>query len=321
MSKAASTIACSKESDSLLRDFLVQLALTCSDYTVRNYGHALRDFYFWYEKGRRKKPAWNQINLSDFKAYLSHLRRTDLQSAAIRLRFAALRSFYQFLLRQGRVSSIPMAKLQLPKKPKKLPQFLSQKQVLKLLEMPIKELRREMGTKHYTTDHTNIYYRDLAVLETLYSCGLRINELCRLQKRDVNFHDATVTVQGKGNKERTIPIGRPALVAIQGYWLKLPYIPEDSMPVFWARSQEPIALYPRIVQLRLKNYLERAGLPKDITPHKLRHSYATHMLDAGADLRVIQELLGHATLSSTQIYTHVTVAHKRKEYQKAHPRA
>jgi integrase/recombinase XerC len=163
--------------------------------------------------------------------------------------------------------------------------------------------------------------RDVAVLETIYSCGLRISELCGLLAEDINFSEQIVRVRGKGKKERLVPIGEPALKAIQDYWAQLPAPPLGAQPVFHADTRKAAPLSPLQLSRRLKTYLAVAGLDPHLTPHKLRHSYATHLLDAGADLRSVQELLGHAHLATTQIYTHVTTERLKKAYEAAHPRA
>jgi len=165
------------------------------------------------------------------------------------------------------------------------------------------------------------YYRDLAILETIYSCGLRVSELSGLRVGDVDFAEQLVRVRGKGKKERQVPIGEPALSAMQLYWEQLLQPPAGEQPVFLARGNGTEAISPRVIQLRLKRYLAAAGLDPHLTPHKLRHSYATHLLDAGADLRSVQELLGHAHLVTTQVYTHVSTERLKKAYDKAHPRA
>ena len=163
--------------------------------------------------------------------------------------------------------------------------------------------------------------RDVAILETIYSCGLRVAELCRLRVEDIDFATGLVRVLGKGRKERQVPVGRPALAAIESYWRIRPNWPGLKDPVFLANPSRPRAIYPRLIQLRLKGHLERSGLDPQLTPHKLRHSYATHLLNAGADLRSVQELLGHAHLVTTQIYAHLTTDRLKSAYNKSHPRA
>jgi integrase/recombinase XerC len=161
----------------------------------------------------------------------------------------------------------------------------------------------------------------VAVLETIYSCGLRISELCGLQAADVDWKQMLVRVRGKGKKERLIPIGEPALKAIETYWAAAGLAPTGTEPIFPRTNDPELPIYPRILQMRLKKWLVAAKLDPKLTPHKLRHSYATHMLDAGADLRSVQELLGHAHLATTQVYTHVSTERLKKAYDAAHPRA
>jgi integrase/recombinase XerC len=163
--------------------------------------------------------------------------------------------------------------------------------------------------------------RDVAILETIYSCGLRISELCGLRMEDINWGEQLVRVRGKGRKERVLPIGGHALKAIDTYWQRLPHPPSPAEPVFLSSNKSRAPMVPRTLQLRLKHYLEIAKLDPNLTPHKLRHSYATHLLDAGADLRSVQELLGHAHLVTTQVYTHVTTERLKRAYDEAHPRA
>jgi integrase/recombinase XerC len=164
-------------------------------------------------------------------------------------------------------------------------------------------------------------HRDVALLETIYSCGLRISELCGLKAEDLDWKEKLVRVRGKGKKERLVPIGDHALEAIERYWDLLPHRPSNSEPAFLSNPKKSKPLYPRDLQLRLKKYLAAAGLDPQLTPHKLRHSYATHLLDAGADLRSVQELLGHAHLVTTQVYTHLTTERLKRVYNQAHPRA
>ena len=165
------------------------------------------------------------------------------------------------------------------------------------------------------------FLRDVAILESIYSCGLRISELCGLRCEDLSWEEKAVRVRGKGKKERLLPIGAPALETIRNYWNQLPHSGEATLPVFVAENNSTRPMSPRTVQLRLKRYLEIAGLDPKLTPHKLRHSYATHLLDAGADLRSVQELLGHAHLITTQVYTHLTMERLKRAYDDAHPRA
>jgi integrase/recombinase XerC len=241
-----------------------------------------------------------------------------LSRAAIRLRFAALRAFYKFLIREGVVSASPVKNLSLPKLEKRNPIFLTIQQFDALAKAPAQEMKAASKAEDFDAA---IYFRDAAILEVIYSCGLRVSELCQLRAGDLDWPQQMVRVRGKGKKERLVPIGQPALDAIRSFWEQAGYAPTPEMPVFWASAKHIRPLSPRTVQLRLKKYLRSAGLDPNLTPHKLRHSFATHILDAGADLRSVQELLGHAHLATTQVYTHITTERLKRAYQKSHPRA
>jgi site-specific recombinase XerC len=304
--------------------FLNHLAVerSASAYTQRNYRQALEEFSAWYRNERTSAPDWLLLDRDDFRAYLRSLGRRNLGRAAIQLRFSALRTFYRFLIQQGELASSPVRGLSLPKPARRLPKFLTVEQMLNLLEAPLKPLSapRE-GKGRGRPIEAATCYRDVAILETIYSCGLRISELCALKSGDVHFGEQLVRVQGKGRKERQVPIGEPALKAIEHYWSCLAVAPGPGDPVFQGAGTDGRALQPRIIQQRLKQHLANAGLDPKLTPHKLRHSYATHLLNAGADLRSVQELLGHAHLATTQVYTHVTTDRLKKVYDQAHPRA
>ena len=311
----------SKVDDSVL-SFLRHLTAErgASLYTERNYRHALAEYVSWFEQERRQPPCWGQLQRDDFRSYLRFLGRGKLSRAAIQLRFSALRSFYKFLVRRGAITCSPIKDLALPRPEKRLPQFLTPRQMLDLLRAPLEEMAARQKVVKKSINES-IYFRDTAILETIYSCGLRISELCGLQAADIDWEQQVVRVRGKGKKERLVPIGAPALEAIRLYWGKRRYSPTRNDPLFLAQARRVSQMSPRAVQLRLKRYLERASLDTTITPHKLRHSYATHLLDAGADLRSVQELLGHAHLVTTQAYTHVTTERLKRAYDEAHPRA
>ena len=291
-----------------------------SIYTQRNYRQALTEFYRWHQNEQSRAVVWRDLQRDDFRNYVRFLGRGNLSRAAIQLRFCALRSFYKFLVRRSEVAGSPIRNLALPKLERRLPKFLTSKQMVDLLVAPLKEFAALKQNSDTEPDETP-FVRDVAILETIYSCGLRISELCGLVVDDLDWSEQMIRVRGKGKKERLVPIGFPALSAIQNYWNRLPTSPAAGTPVFLANPKKRTPLYPRLVQLRLKRYLGAAGLDPHLTPHKLRHSYATHMLDAGADLRSVQELLGHAHLVTTQVYTHLTTDRLKKAYDKAHPRA
>ena len=310
--------------DPLVKKFLEHLATdrAASIYTQRNYRQALREFYRWHETEMGGPPAWDQLKRDDFRNYLRALGRQKLGRAAIQLRFSALRTFCKFLVRHGLLADSPVKNLSLPKLPRRLPKYLTLDQMQELLAAPAKLFGQQQVKKSAGRPFSQTAaLRDTAVLETIYSCGLRVSELCGMRAEDVDWSEQLVRVRGKGKKERLVPIGQPALSAIQNYWNHLSPAPTGLTPVFLAETKETAPLRPLQLSRRLKNYLALAGLDPALTPHKLRHSYATHLLDAGADLRSVQELLGHAHLVTTQVYTHVTTERLKKAYDEAHPRA
>jgi len=306
--------------DSWILDFLRHLATDkdASIYTQRNYRQALLEFFGWFKQQRGAGPDWAALRRDDFRDFLRFLGRGQLSRAAIQLRFSALRSFYKFLIRNGVAVVSPIKHLSLPKAQKRLPLFLTVKQLQDLLEAPARELHA--ATKQGEVD-ASLYFRDSAILEVIYSCGLRVSELCQLCAADIDWPEQVVRVRGKGKKERLVPIGAPALKAIRAYWKLRTGPVQGAQSVFSARPGKSTPLTPRTVQMRLKKYLRSARLDPNMSPHKLRHSFATHLLDAGADLRSVQELLGHAHLVTTQVYTHITTERLKRAYDQAHPRA
>jgi integrase/recombinase XerC len=329
--------------DEWIGKFLAHLATDrgASEFTQRNYRQALIEFARWHFQSPKPEVhpsslrsdatgspksapavAWEKLSRDDFRSYLRFLGRNHLSRAATALRFSALRTFYKFLTRRGVVEHQPVKNISLPKAPKRLPKFLTIQQMADLLQAPAKLLESQQQKKGPGRPVSGeVCLRDVAVLETIYSCGLRVSELCGLRVEDIDFREQTVRVRGKGKKERLVPIGEPALRAIQQYWGALLEPPSGARPVFRSDTKKASQLESVQLARRLKIYLSKAGLDPALTPHKLRHSYATHLLDAGADLRSVQELLGHAHLITTQVYTHVTTERLKKAYDAAHPRA
>ena len=310
--------------DPWIEKFLAHLATDrgASVYTQRNYQQALVEFARWHLTERKSPAVWEKLQRDDFRSYLRYLGRNNLSRAATALRFSALRTFYKFLMRHGAVETLPIKNLSLPKAPNRLPKFLTIQQMADLLAAPAKLLASQKDkTGAGRPLSAEVCLRDVAVLETIYSCGLRVSELCGLRVDDINFSEQIIRVRGKGKKERLVPVGEPALRTIQSYWDSLLAPPNAAQPVFCADTKRRSPLNRIQLARRLKNYLIIAGLDPALTPHKLRHSYATHLLDAGADLRSVQELLGHAHLITTQVYTHVTTERLKKAYDAAHPRA
>ena len=229
--------------------------------------------------------------------------------STIRLAFAALRSFYNHLTDRGTIPSNVLKLVSLPKPDKSLPQFLTVPQITTLMERPAAREKSKQAPEWMAA-------RDAAILELFYSSGLRLAELASLDVRDLDPIGETVRVLGKGSRERIVPVGALALEAISRYRHQANV---RSGPLFINKSRKRLG--HRSIWLLLKTYVREAGLPATLSPHKLRHSFATHLLDNGADLRSVQSLLGHASLTTTQIYTHVTTERLKRAYEAAHPRA
>lgn len=293
-----------------------------SPQTLRNYTQTLREV-----SARLAGKRWQELTAADYREYLYQLAvRRRLSPASVRLRFSALRSFYKFLLRTEQTRENPLRELKLPAKHQRLPMFLSEEQALKLLAAPLELLRetqrqRQDGKKRGRGRALAGWQllRDAALLEFFYSTGARVSEVAGLPLRAVNFQEQCARVVGKGNKERLVMLGVPALTALQTYRENLPAKLTASEPLFVGPRGGPLTV--RAVQLLFKRYLAQAGLDAKISPHKLRHSFATHLLDNDADLRGVQELLGHANLSTTQVYTQITAERLKKSYHQSHPRA
>jgi integrase/recombinase XerC len=274
--------------------------------TLRNYEAALREYVSWREDGFE---CWRKEQPDHFRDYLFSLMKQGMKRSTIRLRFAALRSFYKYLVLRRGLAKSPVAEIQMPKLERSLPVVLSLKQMESLLDIPMKA---EVNPKSPPW----LRLRDAAILELFYSSGLRISELIGLDVEDIDFVDDIVKITGKGKKQRVVPIGGMAMRAIQTYRQAAVI---TNGPLF--RSIRGTRITQQAVDLMLKKYLKLSDIHFRVSPHKLRHSFATHMLDAGADLRSVQELLGHASLSTTQIYTHVTRERIKEAYDQAHPRA
>jgi integrase/recombinase XerC len=291
--------------DSLSEEFLRHLAVerNASPRTLKAYRQALTAF-----RAQNQKP-WKQCTADNFRDYLFAVMKRGQARSYVRLQFSALRAFYKFLVDRKKFRTDPLRQLHLPKVEKKLPLVLTRQQVEELLAAPLKLPKHRAAPKWMPL-------RDTAVMELFYSSGLRLSELEALNVNDVDLYTESVRVFGKGRKERVCPVGAPALEAIQKY-RSAANVHSGALFINSRRGR----ISSRSIWLILKRYLRHTSIPISISPHKLRHSFATHMLDRGADLRSKQALLGHASLSTTQIYTHVTVERLKKAYAEAHPRA
>jgi len=286
-----------------------------SPYTVRNYTNDLlgnrkrgteRGFFQFLRL--KKISSLEEVDKRILRDYMSWLMDQGVVKPSIARKLSAIRSFYRYLMREGVISSNPLEKASSPKLDKRLPSFLTVGETVRLLEVP--DLAKPQGQ------------RDRALLELLYASGLRVSELVSLDLEQVNLNTNEIRVRGKGSKERMVLIGEPAAQALNTYLGRgRPELlgKKRSSAVFLNRYGG--RLPARRVQKILGKYANAANIDKRVHPHLLRHTFATHLLDGGADLRVVQELLGHAQLSSTQIYTHVTQSQARKIYLSAHPMA
>jgi len=268
------------------------------------YRRALDDF-------RRMSPGvtWRQATPDNFRAFLFELMKAERARAYIRLTMSGLRTFYRFLVERKNLPSNPVVLVELPKSDRKLPIFLTTTQINMLLEAPLRKPREKQAPEW-------VALRDTAILELFYSTGMRLSELVSLDVADVDAYTDTARVLGKGSKQRICPVGRPAMEAVQKYRHAARV---NTGPLFISKLRRRMS--DRAVWALMKKYLVYAGIQVPASPHKLRHSFATHLLDNGADLRSVQSLLGHASLSTTQIYTHVTTERIKKAYDAAHPRA
>jgi len=249
------------------------------------------------------------IDVNAVRAYLAHLNDKEYSKATIARKLATLRSFYKFLVKRNEITSNPVVAVRTPKQEKKLPRFLEYEEVKRLLETP--PVDNWLGA------------RDRAILETLYSTGIRVSELVALNMDDIDFLGEIVHVRGKGKKERIAPISSSALQVIQHYMEyrnKRAQTNNNFDPKVLFVNKHGRRLSTRSVRRKMDKYLKMAGLDPSISPHTLRHSFATHMLDKGADLRSVQELLGHQSLSTTQVYTHLSTSKLKEIYEAAHPR-
>ena len=275
-----------------------------SPHTLTSYGHDLKEFYAFMID--RKMSEFDKTHL---RAYLGELASQGLAKRTVSRRMATLRTFFRFLVREGYVPKNPMAPLKNPKQEKKLPMVMDENEVDRLLEAPEDDLAG---------------LRDKAVLETLYSTGMRVSELVGLKLDKIDFIGGVCRVFGKGSKERLCPIGDRALRSIRRYLEareKKGFSHGGATFLNHSENKKGSPLTARSVCRVVERYIEKTSRRQGISPHTLRHSFATHLLNRGADLKSVQELLGHENLSTTQIYTHVSTQRLKEAYAKAHPRA
>jgi integrase/recombinase XerC len=285
----------------LVAEFLAHLRVErrMSAHTLAAYGRDLDALDDWLTQAGI--DDWRALHTERLRQFIAAEHRRGLSGKSLQRRLSACRSFFAFLLREGRIAADPALGLRAPKAPRKLPQVLDPDEAARLVEVP--------------TD-VPLGVRDRALLELFYSSGLRLSELCGLRWRDLDLAAGEVRVLGKGGKTRIVPVGTHARAALAAWGVESGIA--NEAPVFPGRNG-PIS--PRAVQARLRTLAQRQGIWKRVHPHLLRHSFASHVLESSGDLRGVQELLGHADIATTQIYTHLDYQHLAKVYDAAHPRA
>lgn len=305
--------------EQLLEQFLEHLRYerNVSEHTLRNYASDLNQFLDHLapanpRTGKRNEPELSELDHITIREWLSTLHTAQKKKSSVARKLAALRTFFQFLVREGVMEMNPAKLVSTPRQEKKLPNHLSLEEAIKFIETPDVE--------------TDLGKRDRAMLELLYATGVRVSELTKMGLFDVDLRNKLIRVSGKRRKERIVPFGDPALDALRSYLS----VREKFLNSAAVSKRDDDALFlnyqgtritPRSVGRMVEKYIMLCAGVHDISPHALRHSFATHLLDSGADLRDIQELLGHARLSSTQIYTHVSMEKLIEVYDKAHPKA
>lgn len=287
----------------------LEIEKNCSPLTIENYRRDLESFKAFVCKKSSDCTDLKKVDHLDVRAYLAYLSSEKYARRTIARRISALRSFYRYLMRENLITENPLLKTRTPKLEKKLPSFLDEKEITEILNLP---------------DNSPLGMRDRAILELLYATGCRVSELVSLKLNKIDLGNLFVLLLGKGNKERIVPIGRACGDAVAAYYTGRRFLmdkycaaPHDFVFV----NNRGGALTDRSVRRILERYIKVLAIKKNVSPHTIRHTFATHLLEHGADLRVVQELLGHANLSTTQIYTHVTTERVAAVYEKNHPRA
>ena len=277
-----------------------------SSHTLSAYQRDLKQFTTWLVSQKNKADSSCLLTDADdlsIRSWIAGLHRQGISGKTIQRKLSTLRSFYQFLLREKRISKNPAIDIRAPKSPRNLPSTLDVDSINGLLDMPKDSV---------------LAIRDCAILELFYSSGLRLSELVSLDVDHLNLEESILRVMGKANKERLLPIGKKANEALVN-WLKHRKANAGEEALF--TSNRGTRLSQRSIQLRINHWQKKQGLEQHVHPHKLRHSFASHILESSGDLRAVQELLGHADISTTQIYTHLDFQHLSSVYDKAHPRA
>jgi len=275
----------------------MEVERSASIHTLRAYKADLKEFFEFI----RKNPQ--EIELYDIRGFIAYKLKNNHKASSVNRKIATLRTFFKYLYREGIVENNPARVIPSPKKEKHLPRFLSIDEVFNLIEKP--------------DGFGFLYARDKAILELLYGCGIRVSELVALKLMDINFKEGFLKVKGKRKKERIVPFGKKIIEALKTYLIERTLLKKNSEYLFLNKFGSPLS--DRGVRNIIAKYAKESKISGKISPHTLRHTFATHLLQAGADLRDIQELLGHKNLSSTQVYTHLDLTHLLEIYEKTHP--
>jgi integrase/recombinase XerC len=274
-----------------------------STHTLSNYRRDLERILSWQEE--QGQPGWDRLNPHQVRAYVAWRHRQGSSGKTLQRELSSLRSLYRYLVREGAVTHNPAQGIRAPKVQRKLPAVLDADQLAKVLDQD---------------DSDPLDLRDLAMLELFYASGLRLAELVSIDQGDIDLQDGTLEVTGKGAKTRRVPVGSKAREATRAWLAARPHLAAPDEPALFV-SQRGKRIHPRTVQERLRRWALKQGAARHIHPHLLRHSFASHLLESSGDLRAVQELLGHADISTTQIYTHLDFQHLAQVYDQAHPRA
>lgn len=313
----------SPEADRLRADFLQRLTQerALSPHTRAGYGRDLAALAAWCD--RQALTDWRQLDHGHVRLFAAQSHAGGLGPKSVQRRLSAVRSFYVFLLREGMATHNPAVDVRAPKAPRRLPRTVDADLMQRVLEgrpAATTATATATSTSTATADDPLLQVRDLAIMELFYSSGLRLAELAALDLTALDLKDRLVTVLGKGNKQRIVPVGSHAVAALQRWLAARPGLaPAGEMALFLGRNGRRLGA--RAIQLRLAAHARREGLPVHLHPHLFRHSFASHLLESSHDLRGVQELLGHANLATTQIYTHLDFQHLAHIYDQAHPRA
>lgn len=292
-----------QSSETLLLESFIKTLHHLSEHTRSAYQRDLAYLLEFCDKQEINK--WSDLDGRQVRGFVASRHRQGIGGRSLQRNLSAIRSFYRYLLDEAKVKNNPAEGIIAPKTPRKLPNVLDADQTVQLVEIDQKD---------------DLAVRDRAMLELIYSSGLRLAELISINMGDIDFSDRVLTVTGKGKKMRSVPVGKHAIQAIKN-WLKIRQSMVNENEVALFISQRGKRISPRSVQERLKQWAIKQGLPSHVHPHMLRHSFASHMLESSGDLRAVQELLGHADISTTQVYTHLDFQHLAQVYDKSHPRA